>query len=126
VDRVAWSYPSAATVVGQARAAVGSAADAWELPQPVIDDLLVIVSELATNAVIHARSPVRITLDRLPNGARIEVYDEAASLPEPQRPDLSSGSGRGLWLVGALSSRWGCDEVDNGKKLWAEVGAATT
>jgi anti-sigma regulatory factor (Ser/Thr protein kinase) len=79
------------------------------------------VSELATNAIVHARSPFSIQLQRRSRGVRLAVADGS-----PIRPTLHDGgplgaSGRGLRLVDALAASWGVELRSDGKVVWAEL-----
>lgn len=89
----------------------------------LLDDAMLVVSELVMNAVTHAASHCRLDL-RLASGAlRIEVTDTGPGSPEPQPVDLTKASGRGLLIVAAMSSAWGIDPVEGGKVVWAELAA---
>ncbi len=85
-------------------------------------DVLLCVSELATNAVVHGVPPGRGFLLRLRyDGAlvRIEVHDSGTGVPEVAHPVLDEG-GRGLLLVSVLSDRWGVGERNPGKIVWCD------
>jgi DNA-binding NarL/FixJ family response regulator len=88
----------------------------------IIDDALLVVSELVTNAVTHAASTCRLVLRLAPGVLRIEVADNGTGSPEPQSLDLQRASGRGLMIVSAMSTAWGIDPVEGeGKSVWAEL-----
>jgi hypothetical protein len=56
-------------------------------------------------------------------GVRLEVTDPVdIALPQPRRPQDTEESGRGLYLLGALATRWGWRQVPGGKTVWAEIG----
>ena len=111
-----------------ARRLLGSAAKTWRLGDAVCHDAALAVSELVTNAVLHAGTPIRVEIRRLGSGVRIEVQDGNPHLPvvDAARPeDLltnRSMTGRGLALVAATCDRWGCEPIFDGKVTWAEVG----
>jgi anti-sigma regulatory factor (Ser/Thr protein kinase) len=86
----------------------------------VADAVELMVSELVTNAVIHAGSGVEMTLEELSDGARVEICDNSERLPESRDP--SEAGGRGLLVVEALADRWGVQRFDGGKAIWFEVG----
>ena len=87
-----------------------------------LDDLCLIVSELATNALSHARSKFEVRLRRTNELVRVEVTDQAAdAVPDPQSPTDMDERGRGLFIVSALSHAWGIQPAANGKVVWAEV-----
>lgn len=86
------------------------------------DAASLLVSELVTNAVIHARSPVELVVGRgSPSTLRFEVYDSSARVPRVRGFDPESVSGRGLALVEAMSERWGVETGITGKHVWFEL-----
>ncbi|KMS82323.1 hypothetical protein ACZ91_59215 [Streptomyces regensis] len=107
--------------------------EAWGVPygSAASDTLLLIVAELAANAVRHGRVPGRdfaLRLVHRPAAAlvRVEVSDTHPALPVrlAQAPADADG-GRGLLLVDALASRWGVTErTGPGKTVWAELDLA--
>ena len=90
-----------------------------------MDDGELIVSELATNAVIHGRSPFRASIERSADAVRIAVEDVGQGLPQSRIAPYDALDGRGVAIVEALSQRWGCDLLDDGKVFWAELGIAS-
>lgn len=90
---------------------------------PIVDDALLVVSELVTNAVTHAASDARLELRLAPGVLRIEVTDNGSGAPEPQGIDVTRPSGRGLLLVSAMAVAWGIDPAPQGKVVWAELDA---
>ena len=88
----------------------------------LLDDALLVVSELAANAVTHANSSLRIRLSLKESTLRIDVIDSGAGTPEPQPTSNTAEHGRGLHLVTALTSAWGLEAMpDGGKVVWAEL-----
>lgn len=87
-----------------------------------LDDVLLCVSELATNALVHGVPPgrgYRLQLSLLADGVlRIEVHDSGDGRPSVREP--CGESGRGLMLVAALADKWGVGERDPGKIVWCE------
>ena len=120
--RVALPHDESAPAV--ARAQTRSALGTWRLPG-LLDPLLLVVSELVTNAVRHGSSPVRMLLRRTGHGVRVEVHDEsagAAPAGASHLSDLDAESGRGLYLVDAVSSETGVQQIpDDGKVVWATL-----
>lgn len=116
--------PADATAAAVARAQTRTALGSWRLPG-LRDPLLLVVSELVGNAVRHGRAPFRMLLRRTRVGVQVEVHDEAAETsPEvpPSLPDADAESGRGLFLVDALSADTGVRQIpDDGKVVWASV-----
>jgi anti-sigma regulatory factor (Ser/Thr protein kinase) len=84
-----------------------------------------LVSELVTNAVVHARSEVGLVVGRSEKRAvlRIEVHDGSAQRPVPGMFELEALSGRGMALVEAMASRWGVESDGTGKRVWFELDA---
>lgn len=91
------------------------------------DDALLVVSELVTNAIIHARSACRVDLRLAGEVLDVAVTDFGPGTPEPQPPSTTRPGGRGLALVSALSTAWGVDPVaadrGDGKVVWARLSA---
>ena len=81
-----------------------------------------VVTELVTNAFLHGRPPVHVSLIHLGDAIRVEVEDTAAELPVQAAQHLESMTGRGLRVVAGLSSRWGFDAGRGpGKVVWSEL-----
>ena len=110
--------------IGSARSARGFTRDVlseWQAPE-VLDDALLVVSEMVTNAVTHAASECELRVSMSPTIVRIEVVDGGAGTPEPLPPSATRGSGRGLHLIDALTAAWGVEpREDGGKTVWAEL-----
>lgn len=85
------------------------------------DVVALLVSEVATNAVVHGTGEVRVVVTATPRGVRVEVTDESTSLPVPREADTDAEGGRGLALVDALAARWGVLGRADGKTVWFEV-----
>ncbi|MGH9045748.1 MAG: ATP-binding protein [Acidimicrobiales bacterium] len=95
------------------------------LPEDLIDGAILMVSELATNAVQHARSRFELTIDCDPDGVEVEVWDHGGGEAEPQHPSATDTSGRGLQIVGALADAWGTRQATDrwGKGVWFTLAA---
>jgi anti-sigma regulatory factor (Ser/Thr protein kinase) len=90
--------------------------------QEIVDKTRLLVTELATNAVMHAHSPIRLTVESDDESVRVEVRDDdPRPIGRPVAPDAEATSGRGLWLVDALARSWGVNCNDRGKTIWFEV-----
>ena len=107
---------------GTARRLVRVACSAWGLEKLAGDGAL-IVTELVTNAVLHARrESIRVRVERTaPGTVRVAVADFSRARPVPCVPGDDEEGGRGLALVGALAANWGTDERHWGKVVWAEL-----
>lgn len=81
-----------------------------------------LVSELVTNAVLHARTEVVVTVQPGDGGTvRIEVHDGSARQPRPRTSGQEATTGRGLRLVEDLAARWGVRTDHTGKTVWLEL-----
>jgi len=87
------------------------------------DTVALLVSEAATNAVLHAYGPeIRVrVLDHGPR-LRVEVWDGSPALPVPRRAQSGAEGGRGLGLIEAQAAQWGVDARRDGKTFWFEIG----
>ena len=87
-----------------------------------LDDVALVVSELAANAVLHARSDFTVAVSSRGDRVRIAVSDSSSAGPVLQSSvAMTATSGRGVALVAALAQDWGCDaNGHNGKIVWAE------
>jgi anti-sigma regulatory factor (Ser/Thr protein kinase) len=120
----AYAFPCEAHSVGGARRCVAEALSTWRLPSNVIEIAVLLVSELATNAVVHARAPFDVLVTLNAPRVRVAVADDSAQppTPRPQPAPLGGNGGRGLHLVEALSQDWGTEQVpDDGKVVWFEL-----
>lgn len=94
----------------------------WSLDD-LVGDTQLVVSELASNAVLHSRTEVRLTLRS--DGklwVRIELRDENPRLPVPVAFSEDATNGRGLAMVNAVTASWGFGREEGGKTVWAEIG----
>ena len=91
---------------------------------PARADIVLVVSELVTNAIRHAGGHGALRLVVGLDDVRIEVDDHQTRL-RPGSTDVNSKGGRGLALVAAMSARWGVVTRPDGKTVWAECLSAT-
>ncbi|MEV2259897.1 ATP-binding protein [Streptomyces anulatus] len=98
----------------------------WEC-ESRMDDVLLCVTELATNALRHGVPPgrgfkVHIYLERIENALRVELHDsgDGEVCPADELPGADDEGGRGLLLVAALADAWGVGERNPGKIVWCE------
>ncbi|MEU6391010.1 ATP-binding protein [Streptomyces sp. NPDC046939] len=88
------------------------------------DDILLCVSELTTNALLHGVPPGRgffLRMTAYEDGVRVEVHDTGDGVPAVPGPATDAEGGRGLLLVTALADKWGVEERDPGKVVWCEI-----
>lgn len=84
-------------------------------------DAELIVTELTTNALLHAAPPVTITVRLIEDGVRIEVGDRTQASPVRGVGGADAMTGRGIVLVEMIARRWGVRTLTGGKVVWAEV-----
>ena len=111
--------PAEVTSPREARRHVRSLAVNW--PAECAAALQVLVDELVTNVVLHARTESTLIAQVDGHRARVEVHDRSRSVPRTRHFALDSLTGRGLHLVEALAHRWGVDEHPDGKVVWFEL-----
>ncbi|WP_184574849.1 SpoIIE family protein phosphatase [Streptomyces zagrosensis] len=124
--RAAATFDPVGRSVASARAFVRDTLQGWGLTE-VVDDAVVLTSELVTNAVVHAGTAADVVCLRTDTGVRIEVGDR---YPEREVPLQSAGvqfgspdreGGRGLLLCAALASRWGVEYTATHKQVWFQL-----
>jgi two-component sensor histidine kinase len=84
-------------------------------------DIALVVTELATNAVLHAGSAFCVSLALSGGAIRISVSDTLPLGANGVDQHLAAVSGHGLGVVAAISTRWGVESVPSGKAVWAEL-----
>lgn len=89
----------------------------------VSDDATLVVSELVTNALLHARPPVVVRVTARVDGARVEVEDASPSLPVRPLAKPDAMTGRGLRFVATLATAWGVEPTEGGKLVWCDLSA---
>ena len=115
------SLPAELASAGAARRFVGATLRQWECDF-LTDSALLLVSELVTNAVLHARSRLDVVLRLHTDRLRVEVHDESPATPTRKHYSIHAGTGRGLMLVEQLAHEWGVEELrGNGKRVWFEL-----
>ncbi|MFI8944141.1 ATP-binding protein [Streptomyces syringium] len=95
----------------------------WAVPAPLIHDVVVVVSELVTNAIQHGRGTVRLRIRHTGDELRVEVTDDNAAPARMRAAGDEDVCGRGLSLVAALVHEWGVGE--DGRTTWATVRVST-
>ena len=113
------------TAAAAARAFVREVCQYWQLALPdatVSDRAVLLANELVTNAVLHARTEVRLRLELRGERLHIAVRDGSPRLLRPMTHDRQGEGGRGLWLVERLARAWGVHpHRDGGKTVWCTL-----
>jgi anti-sigma regulatory factor (Ser/Thr protein kinase) len=121
--RVELTLPGVPASVPAARRFVRDTLATWGLDL-LVDAAALVVSELATNAVLHARSELTVRLLKDEGGSlRLEVLDRSPRQVAPRHHSAGSATGRGLSIVRDLASDWGVDERAGGKTVWVQLAA---
>jgi anti-sigma regulatory factor (Ser/Thr protein kinase) len=108
--------------IGEARHFVTSVLTKWHM-EALADTAELVTSELASNAVQHARlAAFRVSIERLDDQhVKVAVIDRSTAPPVRQFAADDEDHGRGLALVEAISQRWGTDRMRWGKRVWADL-----
>lgn len=116
--------PASPDSVTAARRFVRSAMQ--DMPLATCEIVELLVSELATNAVVHARSEFQIRVLRSPGSVRVEVADVGAGDIAPRMIAESEAHGRGLRIVGQLADEWGVLSApdSDARTVWFRVTTA--
>ena len=93
----------------------------------LLDDVLLVVTELVTNAAVHAGTAFELDIDATAPGVRVEVTDHSPGAFPVLRPDAHEEreGGRGLFLMDAVATRWGTTHFPTGKSVWFELERPT-
>jgi len=119
--RSAVQLPPDLSSAREARAFTRTLLEEWQAGE-VVDDALLVVSEMVTNAVTHAATACELRISVDAAVVRIDVIDQGAGTPEPLPRSETRGNGRGLHLIDALTAAWGVEPADgSGKTVWAEL-----
>ena len=95
-----------------------------DVPKDVVDEVEIMVSELATNCVRHTVTDFTVSVERTEHELLVEVTDSGGGMPTVRRPEPSEPSGRGLRIVQELADSFGVRELRGtpGKTVWFVVG----
>ncbi len=118
-DRISTGFPAEPTSPRAARAMVRELLGEHETS--LVETVELLVSELVTNAVVHAASAPRVEADFARDRVRVAVFDDDPTPPRLRDPDGERPGGRGLHLLDGLASRWGTEAAGSGKVVWFEL-----
>lgn len=116
--RVSTDLPPATASAGAARRFVRDALGSPD--EALLADVELLVSELVTNAVLHASSSPRLDVVLDDEQVRVEVYDDDPAMPRMLEPEADASGGRGILLLDRIASRWGAERRGEGKLVWFE------
>ena len=121
VDETSAQFPAADDSPRRARHFVATVLERWGQGPGLLEDAQLVMTELATNAVVHARSGFSVEVCQLGDGARLAVRDAGPAKPVLRDPAPLGTAGRGLRIVAALAADWGVLPDAGGKTVWAEL-----
>jgi anti-sigma regulatory factor (Ser/Thr protein kinase) len=117
------SFVRSTESVAEARQFVAQALN--QISKDLRNVVTLLVSELATNALLYGPNGFQVSVEYRPNShlVRVGVSDPGDGTPTVEHPDVTAEHGRGLQLVGALSDRWGVESIPGtpGKTVWFEL-----
>lgn len=110
--------------VRAARAFVEETLRGWG-QEPLCDVAMLLTSELVTNSILHAHSPVSVSIELAEGSLRVAVSDDGNGMPVRRESVADATSGRGLALVDVLADDWGVDATPDspGKTVWFRLRA---
>jgi anti-sigma regulatory factor (Ser/Thr protein kinase) len=91
-------------------------------PESMVADAALLVSEVVTNAVLHAGTTIEVAIHAR-EGVRVEVADGSTVLPNAKGYIADAATGRGLMLLEAMAAAWGVEVRPSGKVVWFDVAA---
>ena len=110
------------TSARDARRLVTRTLEEWDLVH-LEDAAVLLVSEVVTNAVLHARTALAVEICRGDDVVRVTVSDRSPASPQPRRAGLQAGTGRGLGLLAVMATDWGTGPSEDPwrKDVWFEL-----
>ncbi|GAA0916122.1 ATP-binding protein [Nonomuraea longicatena] len=116
------ALPHTPEAVGTARRAVRDVLRERGWPEELVENAMLVVSELVTNAVVHGLPPVELRMRVVSGFAVGRVIDRSPDLPVPVEADVGGEGGRGLAIVAAVAVGWGAHLLPErgGKAVWFE------
>jgi anti-sigma regulatory factor (Ser/Thr protein kinase) len=120
-DELSTVFPSVAPSAACARRFVAAALRRWGCSDDFNELVLLLTSELVTNAYRHAGTETRVSVRLDDDCARVEVRDVGRGEPELRPLDTDRVDGRGLQIVDALADRWGYHSNAGGTAVWFEL-----
>ncbi|MEU3917810.1 SpoIIE family protein phosphatase [Streptomyces sp. NPDC029004] len=119
--RVSWTVWRLPDAVAHARRFTSRTLRSWQVTEEA-DTILLIVSELVTNALVHTQGQVRLDFTLAGARLRVAVSDTSPRAPvKPSNVNWDATGGRGILLVQAVSAAYGSVPLSGGKQVWADV-----
>ena len=117
MNRQSWRLPASARSVPEARQQVAAALHDWGY-DGLLETARLLTSELVTNAVLHARTEMTVTVEDTEHGVRVSVTDSSPVPPSLRHHSTTATTGRGIRMLDQLAREWSVDEDDGGKTVW--------
>lgn len=114
-------FPAEHDSPGRARRLVAKALRQWGHDDRLVEDATLVLSELATNAVVHAGSPFSVAVRVNDSVLHIAVRDATPLAATTRENGLVARTGHGLSLIDVLSTHWGVEGIPDGKVVWAKL-----
>lgn len=104
------------------RGVLGRLVHSWRLGERLDQDCLILLTtELATNALVHTETAATATVSYLGDAVRVAVHDGSAQLPERRDASADELGGRGIALIEDMASDWGSTTTATGKRTWFDL-----
>jgi anti-sigma regulatory factor (Ser/Thr protein kinase) len=113
------SLPANPRSVAEARRLLRTALDGHQ--PAAVEDAILMISELVTNAVRHTRDVLLVLVTIHHDTLRVDVTDNNPTMPVAPDHEHNATSGRGLAIVEALADQWGSTPTADGKTIWFEI-----
>ncbi len=91
--------------------------------EDLVETAELLVSEIVTNALVHAGTPIEVGFTLVGQGLHVEVADGSPHLPSPRGYGPSAGTGRGLMLLEGMVDEWGVEPAESGKTVWFRIAS---
>ncbi|MFG1928682.1 ATP-binding protein [Cryptosporangium sp. NPDC048952] len=93
----------------------------WKIPGTSAEDTVLVVQEMVSNVVDHARTPFRLAAQLCGPAVKVCIRDYSAAPISPRAHDTGASRRRGVQLIAAMSENWGCQTEEPGKTVWAAI-----
>jgi anti-sigma regulatory factor (Ser/Thr protein kinase) len=120
VRRAEWSGEPSAEAAVRVRGQLHRLLTTWGLDDDVVEDAVLVVAELLANVVVHARTPFHLSARLEGLLLHVAVSDGRVGVPA-RSVNPAAGRVSGLRMVTAVAFRWGWQEHEAGKTVWAEL-----
>ena len=124
MSRSQWQLPPTARSVPEARRHIAVTLQGWGL-DTLVDTARLLTSELVTNAVLHARTDMTLTVETEGDGVRVSVTDASPISPAMRRHSDTATTGRGLRLLDELADSWTVSDTAGGKTVSFSLSGGT-